>query len=94
MSDEKNVQQTVKAAQPSVSARPLIYVGPNLIKRGLITYMTFRDGVPSFITDDTLKKLIVPASELTKAQQDVAKKGTLLHTYYVRAQKLAVERSN
>ncbi len=94
MSDEKAVQQTVKAAQPNASARPLIYVGPNMIKRGLITYMTFKDGVPSFITDDTLKKLIVPVSELTKVQQDVAKKGTLLHTYYVRAQKMASERSN
>lgn len=94
MSDEKNVQQAVKVAQPNASARPLIYVGPNLIKRGLITYMTFRDGVPSFITDDTLKKLIVPVSELKKAQQDIMKKGTLLHTYYVRAQKLATERSN
>lgn len=90
MNDEK----TVQAAQPSISARTLIYVGPNLIKRGLITYMTFKNGVPSFITDDTLKKLIVPVSELAKAQQDVAKKGTLLHTYYVRAQKLAAERSN
>ena len=76
--------ETVKDSE--TERAPLVYVGPPIRKRGLSSYMVFKDGVPDIAKGDgILEKLFVPVRSLNSAMEQTKRKGSMLHTFYQKA---------
>lgn len=83
MSDKKGV----KAQVGELAANPVMYIGPNLLTKGLKTYTVYKEEPVELINSfkeeyKNINRLFVPVSGLTKAREDVGKKGTPINLAY------------
>lgn len=65
----------------------LIYVGPNLTRLGLVTFMQYRGGISGAIKFaiekiPEVEKLVVPVEKLEQARADIYRKGSYLNKLY------------
>lgn len=89
-SNKKQTNKNEKVKEKSTQHKKpqqMIYVGPNLSGGRLSSYSVFKDGIPAYLSDlidkqPAIKNLIVPLSELSKAQSRKDAPGTLEHQAY------------
>ena len=64
---------------------PMIYIGPSFRDRMLQTYSITTEGIPTEYRDTVYEKLFVAPKDLHEARLAIARKGSMLHTFYLQA---------
>lgn len=91
MEKERDTQQAemtppAETKQPKTERiSPMIYIGPSFRDRMLQTYSIAAEGIPTEYRGTVYEKLFVAPKDLHEARLAIARKGSMLHTFYLQA---------
>lgn len=85
--EKKPVKGKAKQENLKQEAGPVMYIGPNLLSKGLKTYTVYKQEPAEIISSlqqefKTINRLFVPVAAATRAMADLQKKGTPVNLAY------------